>query len=260
MDDFSAFWHFAIFQVLPYVVIVAFLGGSFVRWLVAPYSWKSQSSKIMGGRQTGPGFNLFHIGVLLLFFGHFFGLFTPEPLLNAVGLKPAIHQMAEIAIGGMACIMALVGMAFIIYRRMTNPRVQASTRPTDWLVLILILAVLCLGAACVINAFRTDRSGHELIAFGNWAKGIVTLNPEAWTYLVDAPIWNKMHIFVGLMIFLSVPFTRLVHIWSGFMSPFYLLRRRQLMRMNDSPMGPSVYLSLKKRQEQQKSAARDGEA
>lgn len=36
----------------------------------------------------------------------------------------------------------------------------------------------------------------------------------------------KLHIFLGLIITMLFPFTRLVHIWSGFAAPFrYLLTR-----------------------------------
>jgi nitrate reductase gamma subunit len=36
--------------------------------------------------------------------------------------------------------------------------------------------------------------------------------------------------FLGLTLFLVFPFSRLVHIWSGFASVFYLFRPYQLMR------------------------------
>ena len=48
--------------------------------------------------------------------------------------------------------------------------------------------------------------------------------------VADVSVVFKLHMVLGLTIFLVFPFTRLVHIWSGFASVFYLLRPYQLMR------------------------------
>ena len=44
MSSFTLAWHFLIFGVLPYVVIVVLVLGSLARFVLAPYSWKSQST------------------------------------------------------------------------------------------------------------------------------------------------------------------------------------------------------------------------
>ena len=40
----------------------------------------------------------------------------------------------------------------------------------------------------------------------------------------------KAHLFLGMTVFLIFPFTRLVHIWSGFGTLAYVLRPYQLVR------------------------------
>jgi len=40
----------------------------------------------------------------------------------------------------------------------------------------------------------------------------------------------KLHMFLGMTIFLIFPFTRLVHVWSGFASLSYLIRPYQIVR------------------------------
>ncbi|HEY1180733.1 MAG TPA: respiratory nitrate reductase subunit gamma [Rhodocyclaceae bacterium] len=40
----------------------------------------------------------------------------------------------------------------------------------------------------------------------------------------------KAHLFMGMTLFLIFPFTRLVHVWSGFASIAYLGRAWQLVR------------------------------
>ena len=48
--------------------------------------------------------------------------------------------------------------------------------------------------------------------------------------VANVSILFKLHLVLGLTIFLVFPFTRLVHIWSGFASVFYLLRPYQVVR------------------------------
>lgn len=47
MSSFTLAWHFLIFGVLPYVVIAVLVLGSLARFVLAPFSWKSQSSEIL---------------------------------------------------------------------------------------------------------------------------------------------------------------------------------------------------------------------
>jgi nitrate reductase gamma subunit len=44
-----------------------------------------------------------------------------------------------------------------------------------------------------------------------------------------APVF-KAHLLLGMTIFVVFPFTRLVHIWSGFAAGAYVVRAWQLVR------------------------------
>lgn len=236
MSNWTLIWHYLIFGVLPYVVMAVLVVGSIARFVLAPYSWKSQSSEILDKRGLTLGANLFHLGVIFLFCGHCFGLFTPTWLLNDIGLTPRIHQMLEIIAGGLSALVAITGLLILTCRRLFNERVRTSSRPSDFLVLFLLIAVIVLGICCVINSYEYDRSGATIILFGEWVRGLFTFDPNAWQLILQVPDWQKWHIFTGLMIFLIVPFTRLIHIWSGYFTPFYLLRPHQIMRTNGKPM------------------------
>ena len=117
MSNFTLVWHFLIFGVLPYVVIAVLVVGSLLRFILAPYSWKSQSSEILDKKDLFWGANLFHIGVIFLFCGHCFGLFTPTAWLNAVGLTPRLHQWMEIIAGGASAALAIAGLLLLTWRR-----------------------------------------------------------------------------------------------------------------------------------------------
>lgn len=60
MSSFTLAWHFLIFGVLPYVVIAVLILGSLARFVLAPFSWKSQSSEILDKKDIFWGANLFH--------------------------------------------------------------------------------------------------------------------------------------------------------------------------------------------------------
>ena len=120
MSNFTLVWHFLIFGVLPYVVIAVLVVGSLLRFILAPYSWKSQSSEILDKKDLFWGANLFHIGVIFLFCGHCFGLFTPTAWLNAVGLTPRLHQWMEIIAGGASAALAIAGLLLLTWRRLSN--------------------------------------------------------------------------------------------------------------------------------------------
>jgi nitrate reductase gamma subunit len=61
------------------------------------------------------------------------------------------------------------------------------------------------------------------------------LNEASWIF--------KTHMFLGMSIFFIFPFTRLVHIWSGFGTLAYLTRPYQLVRSRRVGMVARVPLS-----------------
>ena len=66
-----------LFGFYPYLCMAVYFLGSWARFDRSQYTWRSQSSQFLRRRQLIWGSVLFHVGILLLFFGHFFGLLTP---------------------------------------------------------------------------------------------------------------------------------------------------------------------------------------
>jgi hypothetical protein len=58
----------------PYLAVTVLIVGSILRFDANQYSWRSQSSQFLRRRQMAFGSNLFHMGMLILFFGHLIGL------------------------------------------------------------------------------------------------------------------------------------------------------------------------------------------
>ena len=76
-----------LFGVYPYIAFTIFLLGSLIRFDRDQYTWKSDSSQLLKAGQLKLGSNLFHVGVLFLFFGHFFGMLTPVMLFFRLSVK-----------------------------------------------------------------------------------------------------------------------------------------------------------------------------
>jgi nitrate reductase gamma subunit len=70
--------NFLIFGILPYAVLAVALIGTIARYERDPFTWKASSSQMLRRKQLIWGSILFHVGIIVLFFGHLIGLFTPS--------------------------------------------------------------------------------------------------------------------------------------------------------------------------------------
>lgn len=221
--------HQFLFGIYPYLCLAVFLLGSLIRFDRDQYTWKSDSSQMLRTGQLRWGSNLFHIGILMLFFGHLFGLLTPPALYHAVGLSTSGKQMLAIAAGGVFGTMCLVGLILLVHRRLTEPRIRATSTRMDIFILLWILVTLLLGLASIFWSLG-HREGGTMVLLGNWAQHIVTFRTGAADFVRGVDAIYKIHLFFGLTLFLLFPFSRLVHVWSGFAAVGYLTRAYQIVR------------------------------
>ena len=218
-----------LFGIYPYIALAVFLVGSLIRYDREQYTWKSDSSQLLRHGQLRWGSNLFHLGVLGIFFGHLFGLLTPLAVWHAIGLEPAAKQMVAMVGGGIAGVACLLGLLLLIHRRLTVARVRATSRAMDFAVLYLLLAQVCLGLYSITVSMH-HRDGAEMMKLVHWAQSIATLQPGAAAYIAEVDWVFKAHITLGFTLFIVFPFSRLVHIWSGFAVVKYLARPYQIVR------------------------------
>lgn len=225
MNTFNQFF----FGIYPYICLAIFFFGSLVRFDREQYSWKSESSQLLYAGQLRLGNILFHVGVLMVFFGHLFGLLTPLWFWEFIGVSHSAKQIFAMTMGGIFGLMALAGLIILINRRFKCDRLAANSTWRDKLVLIWILITLVLGLSTILVSMQhTD--GHEMVQLMQWAQHIVTFRGGAAGYIAEANFLFKLHIFMGMTFFLIFPFTRMVHVWSGFASVAYIGRAWQLVR------------------------------
>ena len=219
--------HNFLFTVYPYICLTVFFMGSLARFDRDQYTWKSDSSQLL--RKSGMNWasNLFHGGILFLLMGHTVGMLTPHALYEHF-ISAANKQMVAIVAGGIAGSLCFVGLTMLLWRRTTDPRIRLTSHRTDLAILWILWVQLSLGL--ITLPFSLSHSdGSVMLALSEWAQRIVTFNPDAsgiahldWPY--------KIHMVLGMTIFLLFPFSRLVHVWSGLASVFYALRPYQVVR------------------------------
>jgi nitrate reductase gamma subunit len=219
----------AVFGWYPYLCLTVFLLGSVIRFDREQYTWKSDSSQLLRHGQLRLGSNLFHIGILGIFFGHLVGLLTPAAVWHAIGVSAPAKQLLAIVAGGIAGALCLAGLLILMHRRMTDPRVRTTSRGRDIVVLVLFLAQVALGLLSITVSMQ-HRDGAEMLVLMDYVQRIATFRGGAADLVADAHWIFKAHLVLGFTIFLVFPFTRLVHIWSGFASVFYVLRPYQVVR------------------------------
>lgn len=221
--------HDFIFGIYPYIALSIFFIASLIRFDKAQYSWKSESSQLLRRAQLRLGSNLFHLGILGLFFGHLFGLLTPKEAYHALGLSTENKQLLAMVAGGVMGLMCLVGLLILLHRRWFDSRIRATTKRIDLLVQIWILITLLLGLSSIVTS-AGHMDGGVMLQLSAWAKAIVLFQSGAASHITDVAWIFKTHLFMGMTLFILFPFSRLVHVWSGFAATGYLIRPYQIVR------------------------------
>lgn len=200
------------FGIYPYLALTVFFVGSLLRYDRDQYTWKASSSQLLRKKDMRLGSNLFHVGIIMLFFGHLVGLLTPEWAYHVV-MSAGTKQVLAMTAGGIFGLMCLVGMILLIRRRITDPRIRATSQAADLPILLILFVQLVLGLL-TIPASAQHLDGSSMVALANWAQHIVTFRGDAASFVAGEALVFKLHLVLGLTIFLLFPFTRLVHVWS----------------------------------------------
>ncbi len=217
-----------LFQVYPYVCFTVFLMGSLFRFDRDQYTWKSDSSQMLRAGLLRWGSNLFHFGILFLFFGHMVGLFTPHAVYGLF-MSAGAKQMMAVVAGGIAGMFCFVGLSMLLYRRVFDPRIRLTSHATDIAVLVVLWVQLVVGLITLPFSWQ-HADGSVMLILADWAQRIVTLRPVDATALAALPWPYLFHVVFGMTIFLLFPFSRLVHVWSGFATVAFLFRPHQVVR------------------------------
>src|SRR5215475_6638344 len=175
-----------LFGIYPYLCLAVLLIGSLIRFDREPYTWKSDSSQMLRKRELRLGSNLFHYGVITVIFGHFVGFLAPHWAVDWA-LSPVAHQLLAMVVGGIAGLIAIIGLTILLHRRLADPRIRLNSHKWDIAVALMLWLQLALGLLTVpLSAFHMD--GVLFGTLTSYVRGVVTLNGEAAALMSDVPL------------------------------------------------------------------------
>ncbi len=225
----TAFERFVL-HFLPYATIVLFLVGMIYRlriWSRLPQPSMTLFPQPSGGDKKGilaevfffPKLFrsdrvlwslawIFHIALALIAIGHLRVIVDFSFLWEAIGMTPADVDSMSATLGGAAGIVILVVLLGTIARRMVLQRVREISTGGDWIALFLLLAILTTG-----NMMRF-RDHFDLSQTRDWFLALITFS-QATLPPGGAFIW---HIFLGQLLFIYIPYSKILHFGGIFFS------------------------------------------
>ncbi len=195
-----------IFIGLPYAALLIFLVGSIVRYRTQPFSVSSLSSQLLESRILYWGSHAFHIGIVVLFFGHLIGFLLPKSVISFTGhpTRLLIIEISAFAFG----LLTLFGIITLVYRRLAVARLKLLTSKMDVVVYALILIQVITGLW--IAYFDRWGSAWFAVSLAPYLKSIFLLTPD-YEAVAAMPLSIKLHVASAFVFVAMVPFTRLMH-------------------------------------------------
>ncbi|MDQ6785006.1 MAG: respiratory nitrate reductase subunit gamma [Actinomycetota bacterium] len=219
------------YAILPYLAMVTFVLGHIWRWRADQFGWTSRSSQLYEGTLLKYGSPLFHYGTLAAIGGHILGILIPKTWVTDVGIPESVYHLVSAYAGTVAGLAVVAGLAILIWRRATNPRVRRVTTRTDVLTYTVMTVVIVIGLA--------ETVGYSLFGFGAtfdyrtsvsvWFRDIFAGNPQP-SLMLHVPAIYQIHVIISWFFLALFPFSRLVHAWSApiwyLWRPYIVYRRR----------------------------------
>ena len=211
--------------VFPYVAVIVFVFGVAYRYRRRGFSVSSLSSQFLERQQLFWGSVPFHIGILAVLFVHALVILFPGVMV-AWARDPVRLLVLEVTeyVFGMS---VLLGLGFLIFRRLANPRIRAVTSPMDIVVQLVLLTQVMLGLWLALD-FRWGYTWFAAV-LAPYLWSLVKLSPET-AAVFALPLTIKLHIVGAFALVFLVPFTRLVHF---LVAPLhYIVRPYQVVMWN----------------------------
>lgn len=141
---------------------------------------------------------VFHLMLVLIFLGHVRVVADVPQLWEVLHLDP--YTMSGV-VGGAAGATIVVMIVLLIARRVAAERVQEVSAPADYFALFLLMAIVLTG-----NAMRF-LGPVDLAETHRYFASFATLQLP----VVPANNWFLAHLFLGQMLLLYMPFSKIMH-------------------------------------------------
>lgn len=248
---------FFIGQVMPYITVTIFLLGLLWRawrWTgalrihnitLSPFArnWADTIGIILAqilffwnpwkfDRPLWVGAWPMHVALAGVLGGHVLGIYFLGTQFIYIGLSVAASKQASVLLGQLIGVVFLVALLYLLYRRIAIEKVRAVSAPSDYLHLLLMLAIVVVG-----DLMRFLPSAElEYEEARHFLAGLFTFHPvpipDNWYFII--------HFLLVQILMIVFPFSKLVH-------PLGMLWERWIVNRpyQDTPLGlPGVRLTL----------------
>jgi nitrate reductase gamma subunit len=216
-----------LWVVIPYLCIATFVGGHVWRYRYDKFGWTTRSSQMYERRLLRWASPLFHFGVLFAIGGHVIGILVPKSWIEALGIGETAYHVVAVALGTVAGIGTVVGLALLIYRRRTVGPVFSATTRNDKFMYVFLAATIVLGLATTVLGNLTGHPHDYRETVAPYFRSIFYFQPKP-ELIDEAPIGFQLHAMAAWLLFAVWPFTRLVHVFSaplGYLTRPYIVYR-----------------------------------
>lgn len=221
------------FVVFPYLAVIIAVGGGLYRYFSRRFTYSSLSSQLLENRRLFWGSVPWHYGITLILLAHLLPWLFPGTAAAVFGnfVRVLVLELIGLALG----FYCIFGIVMLFARRLpTSSRARAVTSAMDW-VLLIVLGIQVLSGVG-IALFQRWGSVWYLSAAVPWLWSLARFHPDAST-VAGLPAAIQAHFFVGFVVILLFPFTRLVHVFTIPLE--YLWRPYQVVIWNRDPRQPA---------------------
>ncbi|WP_326686962.1 MULTISPECIES: respiratory nitrate reductase subunit gamma [unclassified Streptomyces] len=220
--------HTTLWGVLPYLVVVLLVAGTAWRYRYDRFGFTTRSSQLHEHRMLRVGGPLFHYGLLFVIAGHVVGLGIPESLTERLHFHEWLYHLNALAVGGLAGLATLAGLAILLYRRLSVAAVRAGTSRSDRAVYPVLAAVVVCGLAATATTLEAHPYDYRR-GVSVWFRSLFTLDPDV-AGMSHAPFVYQLHALLAMALFALWPFSRLVHAFTapvGYLTRPYIVYRHR---------------------------------
>lgn len=215
------YWTTLLFNYLPHVAVFLLIAGLVGRFVYLNKTIHAKSTQFLQDDTAMKiSLNLFHYGILFVLLGHFLGLFTPRWMYLWL-MSEETKRMLALTCGGFFGACALIGIFSLFIRRVRHERVRINSGWGDIAIEIILCVQIFLGLSATATTATQPLSTYTL--FDTWAQAVITFQPQSGVLIMEMPWIYKVHIVCGCLIFIILPYTKLVHF---FVAPVKYIWRR----------------------------------
>lgn len=205
----SLFW----WVIFPYITLTIMILGLLYRFAFRQLTWTAPSTNFFEKKWLKIGSPLFHYGIIFAFIGHVMGVLVPIEVYQTLGISDHLYHIGAIYGGGFVGLMVVAGLIILLIRKMTIDPVRIKARFPDYFSVFAVLIVAATGTYMSLIYNLTVIPYEYRLTIGPWFRSLLMLRPN-YGLMNEVPLIFQIHVISAFALFASIPFTRLVHIFS----------------------------------------------